>query len=169
MAGKQSAGLLVYRGTGVDTEVLLVHPGGPLWGKKPTWTIPKGNPNEGEELQTAAFREFQEETGVMPPEGQLVDLGSAKQASGKTNYIWAVQGDVDITKFVSNTFTMEWPPKSGQMQEFPENNKAAWFRLHDGLPPVLANQMVFVERLAQQLGVQIVLHKPDTPEQQSLL
>ena len=169
MAGKQSAGLLVYRGTGVDTEILLVHPGGPLWGNKPTWTIPKGNPDEDEELQTAAFREFEEETGVTPPGGELTDLGIAKQSSGKTNCIWAVQGDADITKFSSNTFTLEWPPKSGQMQEFPENDKAAWFRLHDGLPPVLANQMVFVERLAQYLDVTIIPSKPDAPEQQSLL
>lgn len=169
MAKAQSAGLLVYRGTGADTEVLLVHPGGPLWGKKPTWSIPKGNPDESEELRAAAFREFEEETGVEPPEGELIDLGTAKQASGKTNYIWAVQGDVDITKFSSNTFTMEWPPKSGQMQEFPENDKAAWFRLHDGLPPVLANQMVFVERLAEYLGIGVAQQKSDIPEQQSLL
>lgn len=144
----QSAGLLVYRVVGDRVQVLLTHPGGPIWGKKDWWSIPKGELDDGEELLAAARREFIEELGVAPPEGELVDLGSIRQNSSKTNYIWAVEGDVDISHFVSNTFTMEWPPRSGVQQEFPENDRAAWFSVRTAQRKVFKDQAAFFDRFA---------------------
>src|SRR5487761_1565562 len=104
---KHSAGLLVYRTNGQKVEVLLVHPGGPLWAKKDSWSLPKGELNEGEEFLAAAHREIREETGLRPPKGKLIYLGSAKQNSTKTVYIWAVEGDIDLKNFISNSFSIE--------------------------------------------------------------
>lgn len=161
----QSAGILVYRKQGSDVEVLLTHPGGPFWAKKDTWSIPKGEVEENESLETAAAREFKEELNIDPPAGERLDLGSVKQSGGKTNYIWAVSGNPDITGFKSNAFSMEWPPKSGQMQEFPENDRAAWFPLSEAKLKVFKAQQTFLDRLVEHLG----LEKIEVPEQQTLL
>lgn len=166
---KQSAGILVFRKTGSKVEVLLVHPGGPFWSKKDTWSIPKGELEEGEDRLAAAKREFAEEVGFEVPDGELTDLGEAKQ-SGKVNYIWAVEGNPDIKKFKSNTFTMEWPPKSGQEQEFPENDRAAWFDLAMAKTKVFAYLAVYIDRLAETLGSKVEpVPEPEKPQQQSLL
>lgn len=154
---KQSAGLLLYKRNGKDLQVLLVHPGGPFWAKKDTasWSIPKGEFIEGEDPQAAAQREFREELGLTPPEGQTIDLGSATQSSGKVIYIWAQESDLDISTMKSNTFEMQWPPKSGQMQRFPEADKAAWLTLGEAKVKIIKGQVPFLERLAEQLGQKI--------------
>ena len=154
---KQSAGLLVFRRSGQTVEVMLVHPGGPIYGRQDLWSIPKGELDDGEDHLAAAYREFTEEVGVKAPQGKLIDLGSNKQRSGKTNFIWAVEGDVDITQFSSNNFTMQWPPRSGKTQEFPENGRAAWFELDNAKQKIFDTQVIFLERLARELN------KPGTP------
>lgn len=163
---KQSAGILVFRKVAGEIEVLLVHPGGPFWAKKDTWSIPKGELDPEEDQPAAANREFEEEVGVAPPVGELIELGSSKQG-GKTNTIWAVEGDVDLKLFKSNTFSMEWPPRSGETQEFPENDRAAWLSLADAERRIFKGQVEFIGRLADHLGVE--LSPPPDPEQQSLL
>lgn len=170
---KQSAGILVFRRQPSVIEVLLVHPGGPFWAKKDTWSIPKGELEDGEDRLAAARREFEEEVGFAVPAGELMDLGEAKQ-SGKINYIWAVEGNPDIKRFKSNTFKMEWPPKSGQEQEFPENDRAAWIDLVTAKTKVYGYLTVYIDRLAEKLGTEVtefaVAAKPASlPEQQSLL
>lgn len=152
---KQSAGILVFRHAQAGVEVLLTHPGGPIWGKRDTWSIPKGELDDGEEHLQAAKREFFEELGVQPPDGEFIDLGSIKQDSRKINYIFAIEGDVDLTNFSSNTFTMEWPPKSGKMQAFPENDKAAWWPIGLAKDKVFAAQSAFFDRLAEKLGTNL--------------
>lgn len=163
---KHSAGLLVFRRNADSVEVLLVHPGGPFWARKDSWSIPKGELEEDEELQSAAAREFTEETGFPPPAGELIGLGEARQGS-KLNSIWAVEGDVDLKQFKSNTFTMEWPPKSGQEAEFPENDRAAWFDLATARTKLFKYQTAFLDRLAEAL--QVTIAAKVAPEQQSLL
>src|SRR5438270_5788185 len=118
---KLSAGLLMYRWRDVTLEVFLVHPGGPFWARKDdgAWSIPKGEYTEGDDPLAAARREFTEETGFTP-EGDLIPLSSIKQPSGKAITVWALEGDCDASRCHSNNFSLEWPPKSGQMQEFPE-------------------------------------------------
>ncbi len=134
--------------------MLLAHPGGPFWAKKDDWSIPKGELIEGEALLETAAREFREEIGALPPLENLVDLGSAKASSSKTNYIWAVEADIDLKDFVCNSsVTMPWPPKSDTLVTFPENDRAEWFDLSDALSKVYKSQMVFIERLAQHLQV----------------
>lgn len=150
---KQSAGLLVFRRSADRAEVLLVHPAGPIYGHKDTWSIPKGELDGDENHLAAAYREFEEEVGVVPPTGELIDLGTHKQTNGKLNFIWAVQGDIDVTQFSSNNFTMEWPPKTGQIQEFPENDRAAWFDIVAARPKIFASQGVFIYRLIAHLGL----------------
>ena len=164
----QSAGLLVFRRTGESPEVLLTHPGGPIWGKRDSWSIPKGELGEGEDHRTAAFREFDEEVGIEPPAGTLIDLGEIKQRSDKINFVFALEGDLDITKFVCHsTFTMEWPPHSGVQAEFPENDRAAWFDLPTAKQKLFKAQTGFIDRLAEKLAVEVV--EITEPEQQSLL
>ena len=123
-----SAGLLMYRRVSGDTEVLLAHPGGPFFQNKDegVWSIPKGEPDDEEDLLEAAQREFDEETGVQPT-GPFVALTPVKQKGGKIVHAWAFEGDCDPSAIVSNTFTMEWPPKSGQQKEFPEIDRAEFF------------------------------------------
>src|SRR5215468_4926347 len=118
---KASAGILLYRQRPADVRVMLVHPGGPFWAKKDlgAWSIPKGLADEGEDLLAAAKREFLEEIGVTV-EGEFLDLGAHKQPGGKTIVAWACEGDFDPAALRSNTFAMEWPPRSGRMAEFPE-------------------------------------------------
>jgi len=161
----QSAGFLVFKRNGASVEVLLAHPGGPIWGHKDFWSIPKGELDEDEDHLAAARREFEEEIGLPVPEGKLLDLGSAKGSGGKVNFVWAVEGDIDLSQFHCNTFTMEWPPRSGRMQEYPENDRAGWFTLPVGRAKVFENQAVFLDRLAKELGLELA---PPT-EQQSLL
>lgn len=154
---KQSAGILVYRKKNDQVEVLLGHAGGPFWNKKDmgAWSIPKGECEPDEDLETAARREFTEETGVAVPEGKLQDLGFFKRKDGKTIYAWAVEGDLDPATMVSNTFEMEWPPKSGARQRFPEFDKAAWFPIWQAGVKMHKGQELFIERLADILGVSL--------------
>ncbi len=142
---KRSAGLLPYRRRGKRVEVLLVHPGGPFWAKKDTnaWSFPKGEYTESEPPQEAAKREFREETG-WEPQGEFYPLGEVKQKGGKWVVAWAFEGEFDPATFISNTFKLEWPPRSGQLQEFPEVDRAEWFplevareKIHKGLVPFL--------------------------------
>jgi len=162
---KQAAGILVFRQITDTVEVLLVHLAGPMWAKRDCWSIPKGELDEDEDHLEAAFREFEEELGSAPPVGELIELGSLKSSGNKMNYIWAIEGDFDVTTFKSNTFTMEWPPKSGQQQEFLENDRAAWFDLPTAKRKLFKSQIDFIDRLAERLAVEM---QPD-PEQQSLL
>jgi predicted NUDIX family NTP pyrophosphohydrolase len=157
LMAKQSAGILMYRRAQKGVEVLLVHPGGPFWAKKDrgAWSIPKGEFTEGEEPLVAAKREFSEEVGLPVPLGELMSLGSVKQSSGKTVYVWAVEGEVDIAKIKSNTFEMEWPPKSGTLQTFPEIDKAGWFSLADAQAKLVKGQVAFMRNFAERLGVDI--------------
>ena len=164
---RQSAGILIYRKKNGGTEVLLTHPAGPFWAKKDTWSIPKGETDEGDDLMSAAKREFKEEVGSEPPKGQFHDLGQSKQGD-KINYIWAVEGDFDVSRFVcTSTFTMEWPPKSGQQQSFPENDRAQWFNLSEAKKKVYKAQIVFIDRLAQMLDINLQ-DDPSAPAQSSL-
>ena len=145
-----SAGLLMYRRRGDLVEVLLAHPGGPFWAKKDlgAWSIPKGEVDSDEEPMLAAQREFEEETGIAP-EGDFIVLGEAKQAGGKIVTAWAVEGDCDSSGLKSNTFSMQWPPRSGRMAEFPEVDRWEWFSLNDAREKILAGQRIFLERLRE--------------------
>lgn len=158
MPAQTSAGLLVYRGAGRDTEVFLVHPGGPFWAKKDegAWSIPKGLPDRGEDLLTAARREFAEETGFASPEAEYSALGAFKQPGGKTVHAWAVKGDCDPSKLVSNTFEIEWPPRSGRRARFPEIDRAAWFKPPEALLKILPGQRPIVLKLLETLGLPLV-------------
>ncbi len=165
----QSAGILVYRKRDDKIEVLLTHPGGPFWANKDVWSIPKGELDSDENHMAAAKREFKEELGVPPPAGELIDLGSNK-SSHKTNYIWAVEGDLEPKDVHLNSiFTMEWPPKSGQMQEFPENDRAEWFELSTAKSKVYKSQTEFIDRLAEKLNVGLEATESAENSQQSLL
>ena len=149
---RQSAGLLMYRRRGGGIEVLLVHPGGPFWAKKDqgAWSIPKGEYEPGEDPLAAARREFTEETGIVP-EGAFVALAPLRQRSGKIVRAFAVEGDLDPQAIRSNTFVMEWPPRSGRLQEFPEVDRAAWFSLEEAKQKLLAAQVALIEELANLL------------------
>ena len=119
--GRKSAGVLLFRHAGAELEVLLVHPGGPFWAKRDlgTWSVPKGECEEGEDPRAAAWREFSEELGTPAPEGEALELGEVRQKAGKTVVAWAIAGDLDAEHITSNTFTMEWPPRSGRTQQLP--------------------------------------------------
>lgn len=147
---KISAGLVMYRTRRGELEALLVHPGGPFWAKKDdgAWFIPKGELNPGEEPLAGAKREFAEETGLTP-HGPFLPLGSVKQKSGKTIFAWAFAGDCDPATIQSNTFTMEWPPRSGRMREFPEIDRAAFFTLAQAARKMHPVELTFLERLKQ--------------------
>ena len=145
MAGA-SAGLLLYREREGMLEVLLVHPGGPFWAKKDEhgWSIPKGEIGEGEEPFRAALREFEEETGSPAPSGEPIALEPVTQSGGKRVLAWALHADFDPSGLRSNTFSMEWPPRSGRIASFPEVDRAAWFpldvaatKIHKGQQPLL--------------------------------
>jgi len=150
MAKKLSAGIVLYRRRGQGIEVLLVHPGGPFWAKKDegAWSIPKGEYLEGEDPLTVAKLEFYEETGT-EVSGPCVALPPAKQPSGKIITAWAVEGDLDPTAFRSNTFSMEWPPKSGQVQSFPEVDRVLWCDLALARKKLLIGQRVLLDELDQ--------------------
>jgi predicted NUDIX family NTP pyrophosphohydrolase len=153
MAGTSSAGLLLYRIRHAAIEVLLVHPGGPYWKPKDdgAWSIPKGEMSPAEDPLVAARREFFEETGVAI-EGDLRVLKPIRQPGGKIVHAWAVEGDLDPTTIVSNTFEIEWPPRSGRLQSFPEIDRAAWFALPEARRKILRGQVPLLEELAQTLG-----------------
>jgi predicted NUDIX family NTP pyrophosphohydrolase len=150
-AGVQSAGLLVYRRRDGHTEVLLVHPGGPFWQKRDdgAWSIPKGEIAENEVAVDVARREFQEELGIPAPDGRPVDLGEVRQSGGKIVHAWALQGDLDVSRITSNTFEMEWPPRSGRMRGFPEVDRAGWFELDTARRKLITAQQGFLDRLEQ--------------------
>ena len=153
MATKRSAGILLHRRAEDGAlEVLLVHPGGPFWAKKDAgaWSIPKGEHGDDGEPLAAALREFAEELGSPPPDGDLVDLGEVRQRGGKIVIAWALEGDTDADAARSNTFTMEWPPRSGRMREYPEVDRAAWFALDAARERILPAQAPLLDRLAEQ-------------------
>jgi predicted NUDIX family NTP pyrophosphohydrolase len=153
MPPKVSAGLLMYRIRDGRVEIFLAHPGGPLFQKKDDgyWTIPKGEPPEGELLLDAANREFEEETGIHP-NGRYIDLGSIRQKGGKIVYAWAFEGDRDPAQPIrSNTFEMQWPPHSGRVQLFPEVDRAQFFSLEEGRKKIKDAQWPLVERLLEIL------------------
>jgi len=154
MAGKQSAGILVYRVTSDNIEVLLVHPGGPFWSKKDdgAWFIPKGEIEPGEEPLAAALREFREELGIDPPPGEPRELGTVKNKGGKLIHAWALPGDLDLQAFKSNTFSLEWPPRSGKSREFPEVDRAQYFGVEHALQKMHPAELPLVQRLLEQLG-----------------
>jgi predicted NUDIX family NTP pyrophosphohydrolase len=162
---KQSAGVLVYRHKDSIVEVLIGHQGGPFFAKKDkgAWSIPKGEFPDGEDPTEAAKREFQEEIGQPVPAGEFIELGHTKNKSGKTIYVWAVEGNLDATNITSNTFIMEWPPHSGQQQKFPEIDKAAWVEISKAIDKLNSGQTVFLERLAEKLDLKL-----EKPEQASL-
>jgi len=144
--------MLLYRQPGGSLEVLLVHPGGPAWARRDlgAWSVPKGEYVEGEEEPlTAARREFAEELGSPPPEDEPLDLGEVRQKSGKRVRAWAVPGDLDTAQVRSNTFAMEWPPRSGQMREFPEIDRAEWFPVAEARERINPAQVAFLDRLAE--------------------
>jgi predicted NUDIX family NTP pyrophosphohydrolase len=151
---KRSAGILMYRGEGPTLEVLLVHPGGPFWAKKDAgaWSIPKGEYDDQDPL-AAAMREFAEELGSRPPQdvAAYLDLGGVTQPGRKTVRAFAVEGDLDPAAFASNTFEMEWPPKSGRRQSFPEVDCAAWFSPAEAAVKILPGQASFLERLLARI------------------
>lgn len=150
--GKSSAGLLMYRRCGETIEVFLVHPGGPFWSKKDVgaWSIPKGEYLPDEDPLSAAKREFTEETGL-PPGTAFIDLTPVKQAGGKVVRAWAFAGDGDPTAITSNTFSMEWPPRSGQRQTFPEVDRAAWFSIEKAKERILKGQVPLLSELQRIL------------------
>jgi len=153
VASRRSAGLLLYRLRGGSPEVLLVHPGGPFWARKDlgAWTLPKGEPAPGEEPLDAARREFREETGFSPG-GPFLPLRPVRQRGGKEVLAWAVAGDVDPSALRSNTFSLEWPPRSGRRAEFPEVDRAAWFGIEAARERILPGQAPLLDELLRVLG-----------------
>ncbi|MBL1109055.1 NUDIX domain-containing protein [Streptomyces sp. 5-8] len=151
---KRSAGLLLFRHTDEGLEVLLGHMGGPFFAKKDSgaWTVPKGEYDPEEPAWEAARREFREELGLAPPDGEAVPLGEVVQANGKIVTAWAVEGDLDPDQIEPGTFTMEWPPRSGRTQEFPELDRVAWFGLDRARAVIIAAQAAFLDRLAEHSG-----------------
>jgi predicted NUDIX family NTP pyrophosphohydrolase len=152
--GARSAGLLLFRRVDRELEVLLVHPGGPFWATRDTgaWSIPKGEIEESEDPLAAARREFGEELGTPAPEDEAVELGEVRQKAGKTVVAWGVEGDLDPTAIVSNTFTMQWPPRSGRSQEFPEVDRAGWFGLAEARERINPAQAALLDRLNEAVG-----------------
>ena len=145
----QSAGILAYRLRGGALEVLLVHPGGPFWNNKDagTWSIPKGEFEAGEDALAAACREFEEETAA-GVDGEFVPLTPRRQKSGKLVHAWALQADFDVAGMHSNTFTLEWPPKSGRVQAFPEVDRYAWLALPEAAAKINEGQRPWLDELA---------------------
>jgi predicted NUDIX family NTP pyrophosphohydrolase len=156
VAAKRSAGILLYRFAAGVPEVLLVHPGGPYWAKKDlgAWTIPKGEYEPGESARDCALRELGEELGAAPSVDleRLVELGSVRQRSGKVVEAWAAEADFDPALLASNTFAMEWPPRSGSEREFPEVDRAEWFEPAPAREKILPAQAELIDRLLEHLG-----------------
>lgn len=168
---KQSAGLLVYRLRDGQPEVLIAHMGGPFHAKKDAghWSVPKGEFDAGDDPRTTASREFGEELGKTVPDGDWEDLGSITYKNGKEVFAWALEGDLDVSEIRSNTFELEWPPRSGKTQEFPEIDRAGWFGLSEATAKLIPDQVVFLERLANLLHVPFGTEEvPGPPNQASL-
>jgi predicted NUDIX family NTP pyrophosphohydrolase len=151
---RQSAGILLYRIGSDGPEVLLAHPGGPLWAKRDAgaWSIPKGEVEPGEDPRACALREFEEELGTPPPRDDLIDLGAVKQAGGKVVTAWAANGDLDAATMHSNSFTMEWPPRSGRLREFPELDRVEWFSSDAAREKLIPAQAAFIDRLLEAIA-----------------
>jgi len=150
-----SAGILLYRLRDGAVEVLLVHPGGPIWARRDAgaWSIPKGEYGRDEDPHAAARREFTEELGSAPPDGrEECDLGEVRLRSGKRVRAWAIEGDLDAGSIVSNTFALQWPPRSGRMIEAPEVDRAEWFGLDQARKRLNPGQVPLVDRLERVLG-----------------
>lgn len=147
---RRSAGLLFFRRTGASFEVLLVHPGGPFWARRDAgaWSIPKGEVDDGEDALAAAEREVAEELGIAPPPGVRLALGEVVQRGGKRVTAWATEADIDVAAVRSNTFEMEWPPRSGARRTFPEVDRAAWLAPAEARTRILPSQAPFLDRLA---------------------
>ena len=152
MAKKESAGILMYRYCASKLEIFLVHPGGPFWKNKDVgaWSIPKGEFDKGEDPLEAAKREFQEETGFAVI-GSFIALGPVRQAGGKLVHTWAVEGDCKAEFIKSNSFTMEWPPRSGRRKEFPEVDRAGWFSIELAREKILEGQLMLLDELQRKL------------------
>lgn len=150
----RSAGILLYRRRETGIEVLLVHPGGPFWARRDegAWTIPKGEYDASEEPLLAARREFEEELGTPAPDGSVEDLGEVRQKGGKRVRAFALEGDLDAREITSNTFALEWPPRSGRMIEVPEVDRAQWFTLGEAGKKINPAQVELLERLAAARG-----------------
>jgi len=150
---RKSAGIVLYRSGAAGIEVLLVHPGGPFWAKKDAgvWSIHKGEYEDDEDPLACALREFEEETGTRLGSDDVVELGSVRQKSGKQVTAWAVAGDLDPDTVRSNTFSMEWPPRSGRQAEFPEVDRADWFGLDVAREKLVPAQAELLDRLLQRV------------------
>ncbi len=148
---KRSAGLLLFRPSGDGPEVLLGHMGGPFFARRDAgaWTVPKGEYEPGESAWDAARREFREELGLPPPDGEAIELGEVRQTNGKIVTAWAVAADLDPAAIVPGTFRMEWPPRSGRLREFPELDRVAWFGLERAREVIVKAQAAFLDRLAE--------------------
>lgn len=152
---KRSAGLLLYRFDPLGAiEVLLVHPGGPFWANRDdgVWSIPKGEYEEGSDPRRVAAVELEEELGTPAPAGDAIDLGEVRQRGGKRVVAWAIEADLDVSSITSNHFELEWPPRSGTVQSFPEVDRAAWFTVPAARVRLLAGQLPFLDRLLDALG-----------------
>ncbi len=150
---ERSAGILLFRSRDGGTEVLLLHPGGPFWANKDdgAWSIPKGLYDDGEDPLVAARREFEEETGASVP-GECIPLGEFKLPSGKQLSVWAAAGDFDPDRLKSNTFEIEWPPRSGKRQAFPEVDRAGWYSPRDARVKITKGQLPILDALEARLG-----------------
>ena len=151
---RRSAGILLYRLSGDEPEVLIVHPGGPFWARKDAgaWSIPKGEYDDTEEPLACALREFEEETGTAIDPREPIELGSVTQKSGKNVSAWAAEGDLDADAIKSNTFRTQWPPDSGRWATFPEVDRAGWFSFDVAREKLNPAQTAFVDRLEERLG-----------------
>ena len=150
---RTSAGILLHRAGAAGREVLIGHMGGPFWAKKDAggWSIPKGEYGPGEDAFAVAGREFEEELGTPVPATVFLPLGELRTTSSKVLTVWAADGDLDATAAVSNTFALEWPPRSGRMQEFPEIDRAAWFPVEEARTKLVKGQVPFLDRLLEAL------------------
>lgn len=155
MAAKRSAGILLYRSVAGAPQLLLVHPGGPYWAKRDegAWTIPKGEYEPGESPRDCALRELGEELGAAPEidPGSLIDLGAVRQKSGKVVEAWAAEGEFDPAQLRSNTFALEWPPRSGEEREFPEVDRAEWLAPERARAKIIPAQAELIDRLLEHL------------------
>ncbi|OMQ16092.1 DNA mismatch repair protein MutT [Modestobacter sp. VKM Ac-2676] len=154
MPARRSAGVLLHRAGAAGPEVLIGHMGGPFWARRDDggWSIPKGELAPGEDPFVVALREFAEELGSPVPAAEFAPLSEARVTSGKVLTVWAAEGDLDADAAVSNTFPLEWPPRSGRVQEFPEIDRAAWFDLDTARSKLVKGQVVFLDRLAAHLA-----------------
>ena len=151
---RTSAGILLHRSGPAGLEVLIGHMGGPFWARKDdaAWSVPKGEYGPGEEPFDVALREFEEELGSPVPAEEFLPLGEVKQSGGKVLTVWAAEGDLDTDTSVSNTFELEWPPRSGRIQEFPEIDRSAWLPIAEAREALVKGQVPLLDRLEEHLG-----------------